>query len=98
MKQITPEELAALGEDVTLIDVREADELAEVRVPWATHMPLSSLGDRLDEIPDGAYIMCHGGGRSSRTVQALERLGKDAVNVAGGISGWEAAGLPVERG
>ncbi|NLT26682.1 MAG: rhodanese-like domain-containing protein [Microbacteriaceae bacterium] len=98
MKRITPEELAALGETAPLIDLREPDEVAEVRVPWATQIPLSTLAERLDEIPEGAYLMCHGGGRSSRTVAYLEGLGREAVNVEGGISAWEAAGLPVERG
>ena len=98
MKEITPQDLSALGTDITLIDVREPNEVAEVRVPFAKSIPLSELTDRVDEIPDGAYIMCHAGGRSARTVQHLERLGKETTNVLGGISEWEAAGLPVERG
>lgn len=98
MNSITPEELAALGDQVALIDVREPDEVAQIRVPYATNIPLSSIMDRLDEIPEGAYIMCHSGGRSGRTVQYLESQGRDVVDVAGGITAWERAGLPVERG
>ena len=98
MKSISPADLAALGDEAVIIDVREPEEVAEVRLPQAVSIPLSTLAERIDEIPEGAYIMCHGGGRSSRTVQYLEGLGREAVNVDGGISGWEAAGLPVERG
>lgn len=99
MKTISVEELHRLGEQVTLIDVREPDEVAEVRIPYATSIPLSEFADRLDEVPaEGAYIMCLAGGRSARAVAYLEQHGKDATNVDGGISAWESAGLPVERG
>lgn len=98
MNEITPKELNALGTDITLIDVREPNEVAEVRIPFAKSIPLSELSERIDEIPAGAYIMCHGGGRSGRTVEHLARLGKETTNVAGGISEWEQEGFPVERG
>ncbi|MGO1544918.1 MAG: rhodanese-like domain-containing protein [Gulosibacter sp.] len=98
MNEITPEQLHALGTDVSLIDVREPNEVAEVRIPFAKVIPLSELEDRTDEVPEGAYIMCHAGGRSSRVVKYFEHQGKELINVEGGISGWEAAGLPVERG
>lgn len=97
MNDITPKDLYALGNNVTLIDVREPNEVAEVRVPFAKNIPLSELAERLDEIPEGAYIMCHAGGRSARTVAHLANLGKETTNVLGGISEWEQAGLPVER-
>lgn len=98
MKSITPQELAALGEHVALIDIREPDEVARVRVPYATNLPMSELIARVDEIPDGAYIMCHSGGRSGRAVEYLTGKGHDVIDVDGGISAWEHAGLPVERG
>lgn len=99
MENISVAELHKLGENITLIDVRENDEVAEVRIPFATVIPLSEFADRMDEVPDeGAYIMCHAGGRSVRTVDFLERYGKHATNVDGGISQWEAEGFPVERG
>ena len=98
MHSITPDELAKLGDQVELIDIREPNEVAEVRVPYAKNVPMSELLGRLDEISDGAYIMCHSGGRSGRAVQYLESQGRDVVDVTGGITAWERAGLPVERG
>lgn len=99
MKTITVDELHQLGDGITLIDVREPDEVAEVRIPFATFIPLSEFADRVDEVPDtGAYILCLAGGRSARVVDYLEQHGKDATNVEGGISEWEASGFPVERG
>lgn len=99
MKTISVEALHQLGDQITLIDVREPDELAEVRIPYAVSIPLSEFADRADEVPaSGAYILCHAGGRSARAVTFLEELGKDATNVEGGISAWQQADLPFERG
>lgn len=98
MKAVTPTEYAALGDDAVLIDVREPDEVATVSIPGAIVMPMSTLGDHLDELPDGTlYVICHAGGRSARVVTALEQQGRDAVNVLGGITQWEQEGLPVRR-
>lgn len=95
---ITPSEFAALGDDAVLIDVREPNELAEVRIPRALSMPMSTLGDHLDELPDGRfYLVCHSGMRSARIATSLIEQGHDAVTVVGGIVQWEAEGLPVER-
>jgi rhodanese-related sulfurtransferase len=95
---ITPTEFAALGGDAILIDVREPDELAQVRIPGALSMPMSTLGDHLDELPDATfYLVCHSGMRSARIAQSLIQQGHDAVSVTGGIVEWEADGFPVDR-
>ena len=95
---VIPTEFAALSDDAILIDVREADELAQVRIPGALSMPMSTLGDHLDELPDGTfYLVCHSGMRSARITESLIQQGHDAVSVIGGIVQWEAEGLPVER-
>lgn len=97
MKSIDIQELRARV-DVPLIDVREADEFAAGRVPGAVNLPMSTLGDHLDELPEGPFdVICQAGGRSARVVEALTARGHDATNVAGGTGEWIAAGLPVER-
>ena len=96
---ITPTEFAALGDDAVLIDVREPDELAKARIPGTLSMPMSSLGDHLDELPEGTfYLVCHSGVRSGRIAQSLVEQGHEAFSVAGGIVQWEQEGLPVEKG
>ncbi len=95
---LTPTEFAALGDDVILIDVREPDEVAQARIPGARSMPMSTIGDHLDELPDGTfYLICHSGMRSARVAASLREQGHDAINVLGGITQWEAEGLPVQR-
>ena len=98
MKSVTPQEFAAL-EGAALIDVREVGEWNEVHTEAAQLMPMSTIADHLDELPDGpVYVLCHSGGRSAKVVDYLEQQGYDAVNVSGGITEWQAVGLPVVRG
>lgn len=97
MKSITPTEFSQL-DGATLVDVREPDEVVEVAVDGAVLLPMSTFLEHLDELPDGPlYVMCHAGGRSARVTRFLEEQGYDATNVEGGITQWEAEGLPVRR-
>ncbi|GAA5088931.1 rhodanese-like domain-containing protein [Microbacterium yannicii] len=83
--------------EIPLIDVREVDEFAAGHVPGAINIPMSTIGGRLDELPEGAFdVICAVGGRSGRVVEALEARGYDATNVDGGTNEWIAAGFPVD--
>ena len=84
-----------------LVDVREASEFGTLRVPGAVLMPLSTFTARFEELPHDRplLLMCAVGGRSARATEFLIANGyPDATNVAGGIVGWNAAGLPVRTG
>ncbi len=84
-----------------LLDVREASEFAEVRVPGAVLVPTSAFMTRVGELPPDRplLVVCHMGGRSAAVAGYLIRAGRtDVVNVAGGMDAWEKAGLPVRRG
>ena len=97
MKSITVQELRERS-GVPLIDVREVDEFAAGHVPGAVNLPMSTIGEHLDELPDGAFdVICQAGGRSARVVPAREARGYDATNVDGGTGEWIAAGYPVEQ-
>lgn len=96
MKNVQPTEVP---EGAQLIDVRENDEWAVERAKGATHIPMSEITGRIQEIdPDkDIYVICHAGGRSMQVCQYLEHaLGWDTINVDGGTDNWKAAGLPVE--
>jgi len=81
-----------------LIDVREEYEFAAGHVPGSMNLPMSTLGSRLEELPEAAFdVICQVGGRSARVVEALEARGYDATNVEGGVGEWIAAGYPVQR-
>lgn len=101
MQTITPTDLAKLGPDVPVIDVREQDEFEDARIPHAVNVPMSEIGARLDEVPDDepAYVVCGSGVRSARVIEALEQRGWDQlVNVDGGTKGWLADGHPYDQG
>jgi rhodanese-related sulfurtransferase len=88
-------ELVAAG--AMLLDVREDDEWAAGHAPEATHVPMSQLNARVDEVPNDRLVVCvcHVGARSAAVADALNRAGWQAVNLAGGMNAWAAAGLPV---
>jgi rhodanese-related sulfurtransferase len=99
--EIDVQELAAQrSTNPTIIDVREDDEYAAVRVPGVVHIPLGEVAERIDEVPtEGTvYVICAGGGRSAKAAAHYRALGIDAVNVAGGTRGWIDADLPTESG
>ena len=96
MKSITAAELAART-STPLIDVRERDEYARGHVPGAVNIPMSEIGNRLDELPGEAFdVICQMGGRSARVVEALEARGYDVTNVDGGTGEWIAQGREIE--
>ena len=85
---------------ITLIDVREADEFAAARVPGARLVPLGTVPDSVDSIPDDGtiYVICHSGARSQRAADYLLAHGRNAISVAGGTSAWVQRGLDYESG
>jgi rhodanese-related sulfurtransferase len=88
---------AAVPDGAWLLDVREPDEWAAGHVPQATHIPLGQLGARANEVPrdKDVYVICRAGNRSARAAQALNGAGWQAINVAGGMQDWAAAGRPM---
>jgi rhodanese-related sulfurtransferase len=97
MRSITVQQLHS-RRGVPLIDVREPDEFAAARVPGAVNLPMSRIGELLDQLPDGEFdVICAVGGRSGRVAEALEARGYAVTNVEGGTNGWIEAGYPVER-
>jgi rhodanese-related sulfurtransferase len=86
--------------DVVLIDVREQWEYDEGHIPNVKLIPLGSLPDRINEIPEDKFVVmtCRSGNRSGQATKFLREQGFDNVhNMAGGILAWQKAGLPVEK-
>ncbi|AEQ07330.1 rhodanese-like domain-containing protein [Corynebacterium pseudotuberculosis] len=87
-----------IPEGAQLIDVREADEYAEVHALGAVNIPMSEFTVCLDEVDteQDVYVICKSGGRSARVVEYLTARDIKAINVAEGTDGWVGAGLPTE--
>jgi rhodanese-related sulfurtransferase len=87
----------AVAKGALVLDVRKDDEWAAGRLANAVHIPLAQVQDRAGELPKGRLVVtvCKDGGRSYKAAYALRQAGYDAVNLAGGLTAWAAAGLPV---
>jgi rhodanese-related sulfurtransferase len=91
---ITVAQLAAWRDSLTphtLLDVREASELAICALPGALHMPMQQVPARFETLPTDhpLVVMCHHGGRSQMVVNFLRKNGhNNAINLAGGIDAW----------
>jgi rhodanese-related sulfurtransferase/glyoxylase-like metal-dependent hydrolase (beta-lactamase superfamily II) len=92
---LTAEQLAGRG--AILLDVREPEEWEAGHVAGARLLPMGQVQDRAQELPARRQIVtiCRVGGRSAAITEALNGLGFDAVNLAGGMRAWAAAGLPI---
>ena len=95
MPEITATELKQRldrGEDIQIIDVREANEVAIAKLPNATHIPLGQVVTRMGEIDPNreTVVHCKMGGRSAKAIDALKRSGfsGNLVNLKGGITAW----------
>lgn len=92
--KITAEEgqkMIAQG-DVTIVDVRTAEEYAQARIPGALLVPNESIGDELpDALPDQEatlIVYCRTGRRSKEAADKLLELGYQKVYDMGGIVDW----------
>ena len=91
---ITPRELArriSAGDELVLLDVREAGELAICRIAGSVHIPMGEIGRRAGELERDAEIVCicHHGVRSANVAAALGSLGfEHTLNLSGGIDRW----------
>ena len=86
--------------DVVILDVREQDEWNAGHIPGALFIPMSEIQARTSEVPKDKLVIvqCRSGNRSSQVTDYLQQQGFSNVrNLAGGLNGWQAAGLPVEQ-
>ncbi|MBB4916910.1 rhodanese-like domain-containing protein [Streptosporangium saharense] len=90
-------EAQAVPDDAFLLDVRELDEWQAGHAPTAVHIPLGELQARVEEVPQDApvYVVCRVGGRSAHAAAWLNRIGREAINVGGGMQSWNFAGRPM---
>ncbi|MCH1642147.1 sulfurtransferase TusA family protein [Paenibacillus timonensis] len=81
----------AVGDKVTVIDVREPAEYAFHRIAGAVSIPLGELEHRVSELKpeEEIYVVCRTGSRSDLACQLLTEKGfKQVRNVEPGMSGW----------
>ena len=99
ISDVDVQEAAGLGRGgVVLVDVREDDEWEAGHAPDAVHVPLGEVGKAAGRFADRrVMVVCRSGNRSAKAAKALAGAGVEVTNVAGGMSSWAQAGLPVVR-
>lgn len=101
--QVGPSEaVRMMDDDVLVLDVRETQEYDSGHLRDARHIPLSALGKRVTELEKyrnkKILAYCRSGSRSNSACRQLKKAGFENVfNMAGGITAWSNANLPVTR-
>lgn len=85
------QELAREG--ALLLDVREHDEWRAGHIEGAVHVPLGDLDPARIPRDVPVVAVCRSGNRSGTAATALSGHGHDVVNLAGGVTAWQRAGL-----
>lgn len=90
---ITPDQVNQMlveGKSLSIVDVREHEEVAYGMIPGAKHIPLGQLQNRLSELnKDAEYIfVCRSGNRSGMACDFLNSIGYKATNMVGGMMSW----------
>jgi len=84
-----------------ILDVRELSEWVQFHIPGATLIPLGELPNRLSEVPEDrtVIVVCRTGYRSAQGRDILLHAGFTKVtSMAGGMTQWQANGLPTVTG
>ena len=103
-------DFAASRGQAILVDVREPDEFAAGHIEGAVNIPRGVLEFQVDAHPALAcaidpalqrkdlplVVVCRSGGRAALAADSLQAMGfADVRSIAGGVLGWQQAGLPL---
>ncbi len=105
VKEIDVQGYVALKEAGTphvLIDTREESEWGRGHLPGAIHLGKGIIErDIVAKVPDKSatlVLYCGGGFRSALAGDNLVKMGyQNVISMDGGWTGWNSAGLPVEK-
>lgn len=110
IREVAPGDLAADRGDAALIDVREPAEFEAGHIPGSVNIPRGVLEFQVVGHPalacltDAALsrrqrpivLVCRTGGRAALAAANLQRMGfSDVRSIAGGVTAWGEAGLPL---
>jgi len=96
---LTPAQVAALLTEgsAQVIDVREGYEREAGFIEGTRHVELERLASQSETIDRERPVIfcCRLGARSAMAARAFDAAGWDAHHMAGGITAWDADGLPL---
>ncbi|TDU62464.1 rhodanese-related sulfurtransferase [Prosthecobacter fusiformis] len=104
VKHVDAEKAAKLVAEgkVTVLDVRTADEYQEGHIKGAKNVDImeKDFAKKLESMDKSKPVLvhCQAGGRSTRSLPTLEKLGfTEIYHLDGGLGGWVKEGKPVEK-
>jgi len=102
VKDIRPGDIAAWRGKARFVDVREPHEFNGDlgHIDGAELAPLATIGQAMQDWDkeQPVVVICRSGGRSGRAAEVLARAGfTQVMNLAGGMMGYQGAGLAVVR-
>ena len=104
-KQVSAFEAVQLinRKDAIIVDVREPAEFKGGRVANSRNIPLKELDARLGDLErfknKPILLLCQSGNRSASASSTLKKAGfAEVVALAGGLSAWQQAGMPIDKG
>jgi rhodanese-related sulfurtransferase len=105
VREIGADQLGALQKVApapVLVDVREDNEWDKSRIPGAIHVGRgvleASIESRVPQKSTPIVVYCQSGGRSAVATDVLTKMGYTNVSsLAGGLAGYLAADLPVDK-
>lgn len=103
LKRVSSEELLrrVRSGDVTVLDVRPAEEYQAGHLPGARSVPLAELSARMRELPKNREIVAYCRGRycvmAIEAVEMLRKAGYRAHRMEYGVRAWRVRGWRVEK-
>jgi rhodanese-related sulfurtransferase len=103
IKEVTPQEVLDMqsrGEAITLLDVRDLQEVNLGKIPGTLHISRGNLETRVEaQIPRDAHVIiyCASGRRSVFAADTMQTMGYENVaSMKTGFRGWCEAGGDVD--
>ena len=103
IKEVSAEEVIERrrrGENITLLDVRDLQEVNLGKIPGTLHISRGNLETKVEaQIPRDAHVVvyCASGNRSAFAAERLAEMGyRDVASMAGGFRAWVEAGGDVD--
>ena len=91
IRHISAQEFSTIDiSSVTVLDLREPDEVLIHPIEGAVNVPFSQISTGLKSVPQGktVYVICRTGDFSEEVTEILADRGYDAVNVDGGYDAY----------
>ena len=92
IKHISFREFSKLDRSaLTLLDLREPDQVLLGTIDGAVNIPFSRIGRELETLPKDkpVYVFCQAGSLSTEITEQLQDWGYDAINLDGGWRAWQ---------